>query len=562
MIKNQIKQLINKIIKQEFSELSDFSSFSVGFSQNNNFGDYSTNAAMILAKELKQNPMEIGEVIVAKLQSDEVTKGIIKKIEIIKPGFINFYLSHGYLQNQTKEILDLGDKFGKSDLGKDLKVNIEFISANPTGPLHIGNARGGFCGDTLANVFKAYGAKVDREYYINDRGKQINDLGHSVLKDNDAVYKGEYIDELKTKSEKLKIKAEDIGNWATNEILNESIKKTIEKMSIKYDIFFSEKSLYEDNKVILILDLLEKDGYLENKDNALWFKSTQFDDDKDRVIKRSNGEYTYFASDIAYHTDKINRGYDLCIDFWGADHAGYVSRLKSVTNEILKKELNWSGKLETILFQLVRLIKDGKEFRMSKREGNVIFIDDLLNEVPLDVARFFFLMHSYNTHMDFDLDLAKERSQKNPVYYVQYAYARISSILANSKLKTQNSKLNENLTYRSSTPRSLRLEEQTGNKLKIENLGLLKTDYELDLIKTLIKLPELVEEIVGDYQVHRLTHYAREIADKFHAFYENCKVIDNENIEITNARLALCEATKIVLKNTLSLMGISTPEKM
>jgi len=560
MIKNQNKQLIEKVVKEIFPDIREMPNFSVEIPQDNKFGDYSSNIAMVLAKTIGKNPMEIAQQLktqIEKLKTTTKSSKLFDKIEIAKPGFINFYLSPEYLQDQVKNILNQKDQFGQSDLGKDLKVNIEFISANPTGPLHIGNARGGFCGDTLANVFKAYGAKVTKEYYVNDRGKQIEDLGHSVLEDDQAVYKGEYLEKIKNQMSKIRKKnqnenIENTGKVAAKIILENHIKKTIKKMGIEFDQFYSEQSLYDRNEIEKVLGLLDNKGYLEEKDGALWFKSSQFNDDKDRVIRRSNGEYTYLASDIAYHTDKINRGYDICINYWGADHAGYAPRMEAAVNEVLRNTYAWQGWLKIIIFQLVRIIKDGKEYRMSKREGNVVYIDDLLKDVPLDVARFFFLMYSYNTHMDFDLDLAKEQSQKNPVYYVQYAHARIASILAQyqkSKIKNQN----ENL-----------LSSPGGSALcgKMENLKHLNIGYELDLIKTLIKLPDIVEEIAGDYQVHRLTHYAREIADKFHSFYENCRVIDDENSAVTEARLALCEAAKIVLKNTLELMGINAPEKM
>lgn len=484
-----------------------------------------------LAKKRKISPADISQEIISKINLSE---SIFQKLEF-NAGYLNFHFANGkFAQSVFKDFLESCDKYGKNDLGKDYKVNIEFISANPTGPLTLGNGRGGFCGDTLARVFENYGAKVDCEYYVNDRGVQIENLGHSVLKDDKAVYQGAYIDKLHKQIASGKQTAAAIGVWASEKILEGYIKKTLVRMNIKFNSFFSEQSLYDKLEVEKFLGLLESKGYLEEKDDAIWFKSQKFGDDKDRVLKKKDGEFTYFASDIAYHADKIKRNYDICINFWGADHAGYVPRLEGAVNEILKKELNWAGKFKVIIFQLVRLIKNGKEVRMSKRAGNVILLDELLDEVGVDAARFFFLMYGYNTHMNFDLGLAKKKSRENPVYYVQYAHARIASILKKAK-KISTGKINPEL---------------------------LTADAEKALIKKLAELPQILEEIVADYQVQKLPAYAIELADAFHNFYEKCPIIKAENIELSAARLALANYTKIAFKNTLSLMGISVPEKM
>jgi len=495
---------------------------------------------MILSKTMGEKPQKIANDIINSIEKGD----IIGSAEAADPGFINFKIALPCLQQKISEIIgpltssDLkagqGGKYGHSDLGKDLQVNIEFISANPTGPLTLGNGRGGYFGDVLANIFRAYGAEVEREFYINDRGAQILALGHSVLKDGEAVYKGKYIDDI---AEKISSKnPAEAGSEAVTILMEEYIKKTIHKMGIEFNTWFSEKSLHEGRLVDEILEMLKKDKLTYEQDGALWLKTTNFSDDKDRVIVTKDGQHTYFLSDIAYHLDKINRGYDLLIDFWGADHHGYVGRMQAAIG-ILKKEKNWAGKLEVLICQLVRLVSKGQEVKMSKREGTYVTLDELIDEVGADATRFFFLDRALNTHMDFDLDLAKERSQKNPVYYIQYAYARIASILEKSQSSNSNVQANSNL--------------QT-----------LKEPEEKALIKELIKLPELVSEIVGDYQVQKLPNYAKNLADSFHRFYEKCPVIKSGSDELTSARLELLKATQIVLKNTLDLMGISAPEKM
>ena len=488
------------------------------------FGDYSTNIAMILAKEVGEKPGQVAENLVKFLQSDE----LIESATIAGPGFINFKIQIPFLNGKISEILKKGEAYGSSTLGKNLRVNIEFISANPTGPLTLGNGRNAYAADSLANVYEFYGAKVDREYYFNDRGVQVTALGHSVLKDAEAVYKGEYIDEIAPRiTAQTPIEA---GMQAADILFKEYIKKTIADMGIKFDQFFSERSLFDKGTVFTILERLKELKLTFEKDGALWLKTSDYGDDKDRVLVKKDGDYTYFVSDIAYAYDKIRRGYNLCFIFLGADHHGFVGRLQAAV-EILRREEKWDGQLKVPICQLVRLVSGGKEVKMSKRAGTYVTLDELIQEVGPDVTRFFFLDRSLDTQMDFDLDLAKEKSQKNPVFYVQYAYARIASILAKAKSETSNTKL-------------------------------LDTPEELALIKELMKLPTLVPEIIRDNQVQKLTFYARSLAEKFHHFYEKCPVIAAENSEIKAARIQLLKATQIVLKNTLDLMGISTPEKM
>ena len=431
------------------------------------------------------------------------------------------------------EILKEKDKFGVLNIGKSKKINVEFISANPTGPLTLGNGRGGFCGDVLANVLKKAGHEITREYYINNVGEQVRKLGHSVIGDSEAVYSGKYIEDLRKKIGGKE--PEEVGEKAVKIILKEMIKPSIEKMGIKFDIWFSEKSLYKDKKVEEILDCLENKKLTYEKEGALWFKSTKFGDDKDRVLKKADGERTYFASDIAYLKNKFERGFDSLIFFLGADHYGYIDRIKAAAEVIgyKKKQVN------VIIMQMVRLFEKGKQVRMSKRAGVYVTLDELIDEVGLDVARFFFLTRNSNSHLNFDLDLAKERSEKNPVYYVQYAHARICSILR----KNPKSKI------------------QMPNQIQNPNAKLLIHPSELNLIKQLIRFPEIIEDTAKDYQVQRIPQYAISLTTAFHQFYENCRVI-SENKELTQVRSSLILATKTVLKNTLDLMGISSPEKM
>ena len=544
MLREEIKKLIEKAIKdlQKEKKLPDFEipEILVEKPKEKLYGDYSTNVAIIIAKIIKKNPLEVVNLLGLELK----TKGLepFEKIEIAGPGFINFYSSKEYLQKQVKEILKQKEKFGDLKIGNKQKINLEFISANPTGPLTLGNGRGGFCGDVLANILKRAGYKVTREYYINDVGEQIKKLGHSVLGDEQAVYKGAYIENLKKKillGRTSQYSAEEIGEKGAKLLLKEMIRPAVRKMGIKFDNWFSEKSLYKKGEVDKAIKELSKKGLTYESEKAVWFKCKNLGDDKDRVLIRSDGIKTYFASDIAYLKSKIKRGFDILVMFLGADHYGYVARMKAATEALGFNKDN----LRMIVMQLVRLFETGKEVRMSKRSGIYLTIDELIDEVGLDAARFFFLMRGPDTHLNFNMDLAKKQSAENPVYYVQYAHARICSIF--KKLKAQSAKLKTAHCSHTTT----------------QSLKLLNHQTELDLIKQLMGLPEIIEDTAKDYQVQRLPQYATDLADVFHGFYENCRVI-TEDKELTEARLALVLATKIVLKNTLGLMGISAPERM
>ncbi|HCC59613.1 MAG: arginine--tRNA ligase [Candidatus Staskawiczbacteria bacterium RIFOXYC1_FULL_37_43] len=552
-MKEEIKKLIEKAIKdlQKEKKLPEFQipNISIFNSKILSYGDYNTDILFKLNKIYNISPEVIVKPLFKKITSSN-TYDKFDDVELLN-GFINFFIKDEYLQNQLEVILKEKDKFGNLNLeekvhpvksakgGTSLKakqfnrVNIEFISANPTGPLTLGNGRGGFCGDALANILEKAGYKVSREYYVNDTGNQINKLGHSVIGDAEAVYKGEYINELQKK-----IKGnnpQDIGEKASKVIFEKMIKPSVKKMGVKFDTWFSEKTLYKNKEVDEAINELSKKGFTYESEGALWFRSKDLGDDKDRVLIRADGIKTYFASDIAYLKNKFKRDFNKLIIFLGADHYGYVARLKAASHALGFGE----DSIDAIVMQLVRLFEKGKEVRMSKRSGIYVTIDELIDEVGLDVARFFFLMIGPNTHLNFNLDLAKEKSEKNPVFKVQYAYARICSIIRKSK-NFQFSIFNFQSNY---------------------NLKLLNEKSELELIKQLIRFPEIVEDIAKDYQVQRLPKYAMELADSFHKFYENCQVI-SKNKELTKARLSLISATKIVSKNTLDLMGISTPERM
>ena len=522
-IKQTIKNLIHKTLVSLYPELVNFE-IETDYPKNDKFGDYTTNIAMSLAKKLSNSPQQIAEQIAKHLKAE---KDIFKEVQVVKPGFINFYLADNYLTNQLSQIIKKTNKFYKSKVGGGKKIQIEFISANPTGPLTVGNARGGYLGDVLGNVFSACGYKVTKEYLINDAGAQIESLGHSVLKDDRQTYQGEYIDKLNKK-----IKTSDpygAGQQAAKIILNDYIKKVIEeKMKIKFDVWFSEqKEIRSKKKIDEIVSWLKKKNLIYEQGGAWWFCSSKYGDDKDRVVIKSDGQPTYLAQDFAYHKNKLERGFKKIINIWGADHHGDINRLMAAF-----EVLGHQGKLEIILTQFIRLIKDGKEVRMSKRAGNLVYIDDLINEAGIDATRFYFLKYSADSHIDFDLNLAKEKSNKNPVYYVQYAYARICNILKQKEIsgliKT--------------------------NELHFSNI------HELNLIKELIKLPDILMSTSQNYQTQNLTTYAISLADKFHQFYTNCRVINNGMVN--SSRVALIKATKLTLKNLFEILGISAPEKM
>ncbi len=523
MIKEKLEKTIEKAVisLQEKGKLSKFSipDIVIEIPSQEIHGDYSCNIAMQASALAKKNPLEMAEMI--KEEIDSQKRGLLKEVKAVKPGFLNFFLSEKFLQGAVDRALKEKDGFGSLKLGRGRKVNIDFISANPTGPLTLANGRGGFCGDVLANVLEKSGFKVTREYYINDKGGQIRALGHSVIGDSEAVYKGEYIKDLR---EKIKTKdVEKAGEKASEYILKNMIKPTLKKIGVKFDVWFSEKSLYPketDKALKKIKDFTFK------KEGALWLRTTKFGDDKDRVLVKEDGEPTYFLSEVAYLENKFKRGFKKLILPLGADHHGYIKRMKAAVEALgyLREQTDF------IVFQMVRLFRGGKPVRMSKREGVYVILDELVEEVGLDAVRFFFLEREANTHLNFDLDLAKEKSEKNPVYYVQYAHARTAGIL-----------------------------EKAGKKKG--DSSLLSHPSELALMKQIARFPDIVRDTAQDYQLQRLPQYSKDLASGFHKFYRDCKVLEAKE-DLAGARLALVRAAKTTLKNSLEIMGVSAPDKM
>jgi len=506
-----LKEKVIEILKESLGKEANLEHPS-----NPEFGDYSTNVAL---KE-KINPDEI----IKKLEKNS----FFAKVEKAGPGFINLTLSQESFLNELNQILKEKDNYGNLEIGKKKKIQVEFISANPTGPLTVGNARGGPYGDVLANVLKKAGFETEKAYYVNNAGMQILTLGHSVLGNKEGKYKGEYINQLRKK-----IKETDplkVGQIAAKHIIQDYIKKTTDQLGIKFDEWIFESDLYDSGKVDQTLKLLEKEGYIYEKEKAQWFKSSEFGDERDRVVVKGDGEKTYLMADIALHRYKFKeKKFDKVINIWGADHHGDVAGLMAGVEAI-----GYKGKLEIILLQFVTLLDKGEKKRMSKRVGVYVNMDEILGQVGPDAARFFILQKSPDTHLNFDLELAKEQSKKNPVFYVQYAYARISSIL--------------------------RKAEKEGIKPN-DQIKELKEKEELNLVRHLIQFPEIVQDTARDYQIQRFPQYSLELANAFHRFYEKCRVMSEDKEESQN-RVSLIKATQIILKNTLDLMGISAPEKM
>lgn len=513
-------------------------------------GDYSTNMAMQLARVAKKAPRMIAEAII---ENFDQTKASIKKVEIAGPGFINFYMDNSYLTDLIPTILQAGEQYGQTTVGNKEKVQVEFVSANPTGDLHLGHARGAAVGDSLSNILDKAGYDVSREYYINDAGNQINNLALSVEAryfqalgiEKDMPEDGYHGADIIGIGKKL---AEEFGDKYVNVSEQErfdffrdyglkyemaKLKQDLEDFRVKFDVWFSETSLYQNGKINVALNALKENGYIFEQDGATWLRSTDFGDDKDRVLIKNDGSYTYLLPDIAYHKDKLERGFEKLINVWGADHHGYIPRMRAAIQALgYNKEA-----LEVEIIQLVHLYKDGEKMKMSKRTGKAVTMRDLVEEVGLDATRYFFAMRSADTHLDFDLDLAVSQSNENPVYYAQYAHARISSILRQGK--------------------------EQGIELADElNVALITAEKEFDLLKKLGEFPQAVGEAALKRMPHRITNYIYDLASTFHSFYNAEKVLDADNLERTKARLALIQATQITLRNALALIGVSAPEKM
>ena len=514
-------------------------------------GDYATNAAMILAAQARKDPREI-----AKILSERVDDSgqILKKVEIAGPGFMNFFIREECWASLLEQIDREGNRYGSADLGKGRRIQVEFVSANPTGPLHIGHARGAVVGDVMANILAAVGYQVFREYYINDAGNQMNNLGKSVflryrellggtVEFPDGCYRGDYIKDLAAELVKregnryLSQNPEEVfplfTDYAGSAIL-EGIKEDLRQFGVVFDRYFSERELYREDGVAKLLRELQEKGFIYSEGDALWFRTTAFGDDKDRVVVRQNGDPTYFAADIAYHLNKFQRGFETVIDIWGADHHGYIPRMSAAVQAL------GYGKdtLKVILVQLVNLLRGGKPAAMSTRSGEFVTLREVVDEVGKDAARYNFLMRRSDSHLDFDLEVAKRQSNENPVYYVQYAHARICSII------------------RMAAERG----SQTPSYDQAE-LGLLKLSEEIDLIKAISRFPEVVEGAALTLEPHRLTFYLNDLAGLFHSYYNKNKVI-SDDAALTGARLFLVASVRIVLKNALMMLGVSAPEKM
>ncbi|MCK9275377.1 MAG: arginine--tRNA ligase [Syntrophales bacterium] len=517
----------------------------------NAHGDYASNIAMMLASGQKKNPRKIAESIVNSIEDREE---MLESVEIAGPGFINFFINQKFWTTLLKEVDDLAGRYGTSDLGRGEKVQVEFVSANPTGPLHIGHARGAVVGDVIARILETSGYKVSREYYINDAGNQMNTLGKSVyyrilelsgekVDFPPECYQGEYIIDL---AKKIQIKYEKeldkkecddltsfLTEYASSSILA-GIKDDLRAFGIIFDCYFSEKELYKNNGVRKLLEDLREAGFIYKEGETLWFRTTDFGDEKDRVVVRENGEPTYFAADIEYHKNKFDRGFDRVIDIWGADHHGYIPRMYAGIKALGKD----TQCLNIILVQLVNLLRDGLPVAMSTRTGEFVTLKEVIDEVGKDAARYNFLMRRSNSHLDFDLELAKRQSNENPVYYVQYAHARIKSIL--------------------------RMAEERGFAIPSYSevdISLLDLEEERTLVKVINGFPELIEASARTLEPHRIPFYTNDLASVFHSYYNKNRVI-SDNMELTKARLFLVKTVGIVLKNALGILGVSAPERM
>lgn len=508
-------------------------------------GDYSSNVAMTLTKVLKRNPRDIATEIIGKLKIDN---SIITKVDIAGPGFINFSFSPGFVANIVKDVITEGENYGRSDLYKGKKANVEFVSANPTGPLTVGHGRNAVVGDTVANMLEWSGYEVDREYYFNNAGRQMRMLGDSVklrylellgeqINFPEDYYQGEYIKDIAQKAldengDKLKDEdPEGIFKDYAERTIFEEIKTSLKRIKIVHKTFYNEKSLYEEGKIDSVLKQFDVKKLSFERDGAVWLKFDEMGRDEPKVIIKSTGEPTYRLPDIAYHLTKFDRGYDLMIDLFGSDHnATYPDVLAGV------KALGYDDKkIIVLIHQFVTILDKGEIVKMSTRKANFITLDELIDEVGSDVVRYFFIMRNISSHLNFDLDLAKKQSDENPVFYLQYAHARISSIL--------------------------RMTREQGLKESFEHLGLLTSESEQNLLKKIHLFKEVVLYSAENYEPNRIATYLEELAAAFHRFYTECRIIGSEK-DLAEARISLAIATKLVLKNGLTILGLSAPDRM
>ncbi len=538
-IKNELKKGIDEVLRKLHLEIPDYS---LEFAPEEIGGDFATNVALITGSRTEKLSIEIAEGISRALQ--ELEPDTIERIEVAKPGFINIYIMRKRWHRELAMILKEGKNYGKTNIGEGMKILIEFVSANPTGPLHVGHGRGASIGDSLANILRETGYQVVKEYYVNDIGNQIDLLEKSInirqkeLRGEDVflpegAYRGSYVKEIAEELESKygKKKSFDCREYAVQKILS-WVRKDLEDFGVKFDRWFFESSLYKKNKVKKIIDSLKSKNLIYERDGAQWFKSSQFGDEKDRVVIRENKKPTYFTSDITYHYHKFKRGSKKVINVWGADHHGYVDRIRaSVAALGISPE-----DLKIILYQLVSLRRGGQQVSMSTREGEFVTLRQVMEEVGKDASRFFFLMRGADSRLDFDLELAKKQSPENPVYYVQYAHARICSIFREKRKKEY---------------KKVSLTERTEEEEK----------ESIEIIKRLSRYPEVVKNCAQRYEPHHLTGYLQDLAKCFHHYYDKYRVLSGDK-SATQFRLKLVGAIQLVISNGLGLLGISAPQRM
>ena len=550
---NKIEMTLKKAIEKAIIDCGFVTNYEVEkivieIPKDTTHGDYASNIAMQMTKLLKTNPRAIATQIVEKF---DVEAANVDKLEIAGPGFINFFLKKDAMTKIIAEVISEGENYGKSDYGQKTKYNIEYVSANPTGDLHLGHAKGAAVGDSICRILSAAGYDVTAEYYINDAGNQIANLAMSLycrylelfniekpfpedgyagqdIKDIAQLIKADVQDQFVVADEK-----EALAYFRSAGIKYElqKIKDILNQFRVHHDVWFSEMSLYEENRVVPTIEKLKATGYTYEQDGALWFKSTEFGDDKDRVLIKSDGTYTYLTPDIAYHLNKLNRGYEYLVDLLGADHHGYINRMKASIQALGYN----ANQLNIDIIQMVRMVENGEPVKMSKRTGNAVTIKDLIEDIGVDATRYFFAAKAVNTPFDFDLGLARSNTNENPVYYAQYAHARMSSILR------QASTINLELS---------------------SSYELLVNEKEIELVK---HINEFRNEIIDSAKLrapHKIANYIQKLAQLFHSFYNDCYVIDEKNMALSSQRLALVEATRITLKNALNLIGVSAPERM
>ncbi len=543
-ISNKLIDIIKKVLKEKLNYEDKDNLVMIEIPKEKIHGDYSTNIAMRLAKVLHNSPVNIANSI----KDGFLEYSLIKEVEVVNPGFINFFLNQGSITSVIKKVLEENKNYGRGNK-KQGKIMVEYVSANPTGDLHLGHARGAAYGDALTRIMKFANYDVLREYYVNDAGNQINVLANSLFErykealslkiDIDKIgYQGQDVKILASKikeedgDRRLQVDESEALEHFKNigiELELNKIKKDLDLYRVSFDHYQSERELYSSLKVEKALEFLKKSPYCYESEGALWLKTTEFGDDKDRVLIKSDGSLTYLTPDIAYHKDKFDRGYDELIDILGADHHGYIARLKSGI-----KIMGYNpDALKVLIVQIVRLMENGEEVKMSKRTGNAITIRELCEDVGVDVARYFFISKPIDSHLDFDLSLARKQSADNPVYYIQYAYARISSILS----------------------------KDSSFAIKDE-YPLLTNDKEIELIKLIDSFPKEVEDIALSKEVNKLCNYIYKLAQTFHSYYNENRVIDDNNKELTSERLSLLKALSIVLKTSLNLLGVEVKEKM